>query len=104
MRLRTKEVAGGLVQGKVYHSTYLSMRATPTKEKSRFAVVVSKKISKRAVDRNRIRRLVYNSVHKILKEKVGEDKTQKTIFFVKKSILGVGIQDIIKDVRQILNS
>lgn len=49
------------IKGKTVRSGYLSLRfiKNPKSYSSRLAVVVSKKQSKRAVDRNRIRRRVY---------------------------------------------
>lgn len=41
------------------NSTYFSLRSAPGESQARFAVSVSKKVSKSAVVRNRVRRRVY---------------------------------------------
>lgn len=59
-RLTTQEVTA-LSQGKSVFGTLLSLRFIPA-EKSKFAVPVSKKVSVRAVDRNTLRRKVYDAL------------------------------------------
>lgn len=50
-------------KGKTIRTTKLSLVYAPNKfQKQRFAVVVSKKVCKKAVDRNRIRRRVYEAI------------------------------------------
>ncbi len=46
-------------RGRRYHSTHLTVVHTPTKELAKTAVVVSKKVTKSAVARNRLRRRLY---------------------------------------------
>lgn len=60
------------------------------KEK-KFGFVISKKISKRAVDRNRIKRLLTETVKKNLTK---FDEGIRGIFLVKKEILGRNLIDI----------
>lgn len=50
--------------GKTVRQGPLSLRfvTNPRRSKSRIAVVVSKKVAKRAVDRNRIRRRLYEAI------------------------------------------
>lgn len=56
-------------RGQTARSNFMSLRFAPSKNKGhRVAVVVSKKVDKSAVVRNRIRRRVYESVRKIDKE------------------------------------
>ncbi|MFA6158507.1 MAG: ribonuclease P protein component [Candidatus Paceibacterota bacterium] len=57
-RLTTKEVAA-LSKGKSVFGTLLSLRFI-TAEKSKFSVSVSKKVAPRAVDRNAVRRKLYD--------------------------------------------
>lgn len=66
---------------------------------SRFAFIVSKKISKKAVQRNRIRRILSEQVRLLLpKIKPGFDN----IFLVKKDILGKTSADVGREVKEIL--
>lgn len=50
-----------LSQGKSVFGTLFSIRFTPSQQ-TKFAVAVSKKISNKAVDRNRVRRRVYGAL------------------------------------------
>lgn len=53
--------------GKRIHSPELTLIVVQTKEPiSRFGFVVSKKTAKRAVDRNRIKRILRESIHHLL--------------------------------------
>lgn len=51
--------------GKRSHSPVFTLIHTPTTSPFRAAVVVSKKVAKRAVDRNRLRRRAYSVVAKM---------------------------------------
>ncbi len=62
-RLTTQEVTA-LSQGKSVFGTLISLRFLSA-GKSKFAVPVSKKVAPRAVDRNSIRRKVYNSLRDV---------------------------------------
>jgi ribonuclease P protein component, eubacterial len=55
--------------GKTERSTHMMMKSTPNsrREVSRFAVVVSKKVYKSAVKRNRIRRRVFEIIRLSIK-------------------------------------
>lgn len=56
-------------RGATYRSEFLSLRAAPSKKDDyRLAVVVSKKVSKFAVKRNRIRRRIYEIVRNYHKQ------------------------------------
>lgn len=53
--------------------------ATPNRKKSRAAVVVSKKVSKSAVIRNRIRRRIYEIIRPVL---ANTPKTHDVVFII----------------------
>jgi len=59
-------------RGKIFHSPHLTLRAfkqeEPCKERARFAFVVSKKVAKKAVERNTLKRKGYDAVHNIIKK------------------------------------
>jgi len=62
---------------------------------SRFSFVVSKKVDKRAVARNRIRRVLKESIRSVLpKVSNGYD----CIFIARKDMLGLGVNDILPTV------
>ena len=60
-------------------------------DEKKFGFIISKKISKRAVDRNRIKRLLAEVVRKNLDK---FEKGMRGIFLVKKEILGKGLIEI----------
>lgn len=58
-------------------------------QRDRFAVVVSKKIAKKAVDRNRIRRRMFESLRLTVKDRIvsGSEQAYDVVVIVKKNIL-----------------
>ena len=67
---------------------------------SRFAFIVSKKIHKKAVERNRIKRLLSESIWSLIKKiNPGFD----CLFLVKRAIIGQNLIMIRKEVRKILS-
>lgn len=60
-------------------------------EGKRFGVIISKKISKRAVDRNKIRRLVYSSVEEDLEK---FNNGTRIIFLVRPGIAGKKYEEV----------
>jgi ribonuclease P protein component len=71
-RLTTADITA-LSQGKSVFGTLLSLRFTPA-DRSKFAVSVSKKVASRAVDRNVIRRKVYDAI------KTAQDGLKTSVF------------------------
>lgn len=73
-RFHGRNSLNGVYQkGKAVRGDYISMRYLATKRKDyRLAVVVSRKVSKSAVKRNRIRRRIYEIVRLYKKEKSQE--------------------------------
>lgn len=52
-------------RGKVFHSPFLSIRILKTNsDKKRFSVLVSKKVSSKATERNKIKRLLREAIKK----------------------------------------
>lgn len=67
-RLTKKEFDRFFSSGRRYHTPLLTMVHTPT-EDFHGAVVVGKKVFKMAVDRNRLRRRLYNILYRLSQEK-----------------------------------
>lgn len=65
---------------------------------NRFGFVVSKKIDKRAVVRNRLKRVLRESVHDVLEANLGKD----VLFIVRKSFFDVPTQEITTMVKEVL--
>lgn len=76
-----------------------SLKILKNQDKSKFSVVVSKKISKSAVGRNTIKRRFFNAI----KENMSLFDTQNTYtFFIKKEAENTKNPYISKEIRQIL--
>ena len=78
-RLRTKEVEVTIQLGRSARAGVLSLKYAPTPGHSRCAVVVSKKVAKKATDRNNLRRRVYAAL-----ERVVLPKNIAAVFFVQR--------------------
>lgn len=86
-RLRLeKDIKTLFAKGKSVFGLFIGMKYRPNqRDVSRFAVVAGVKVSKKAVDRNRIKRQVRAIVHELLPEiKPGYD----VLLFAKKETLG----------------
>ena len=77
----------------------LSVLAGLGEEELKVGVIISTKISKKAVVRNRIRRILYDSVRAVLNK---IPRKSVLVFLAKKSAAGAEKEEIIKDVGQIL--
>jgi ribonuclease P protein component len=66
-RLTAREVREVIANGRSTRASVLSAKYMPAKQ-LRASVVVSKKVAKRAVDRNRVRRAVYRALGKVKAE------------------------------------
>lgn len=75
-------------KGTMYHSPIFSLVTINSEltenSQAQFGFIISKKISKKAVDRNRIKRLISSSLQKNLEK---FRKNLKGVFLVKRSIL-----------------
>jgi len=88
-------------KGKINYSPifgWLSLRKDDDLKK--FGFVISKKISKRAVDRNKIKRRLAESVKKHLDD---FDKGIRVVFLVKKEILNKKLVKIEEEVKKLMN-
>ena len=65
-RLSTTLFDKVLKQGKFFSGSMFTIRVLKAQGMSRFSVVISKKIAKKAVERNKIRRRVYSSLNTLL--------------------------------------
>jgi ribonuclease P protein component len=70
-----------------------------TEEKNQFGIIVSRKISKKAVERNKIRRLVYEAIR--LKQAVLVSKGLKIVVLANKSLLEKKYEEVEKEVEQV---
>ncbi|MCX6731554.1 MAG: ribonuclease P protein component [Candidatus Parcubacteria bacterium] len=88
-------------RGKIFSSPNLSLKIAPTTEKqSRFTFVVSSKVAKRAVDRNKIKRRARNIVRKFLPE---IKKQINAIIFFRKGAGKMTFSELEKEINDIFN-
>jgi ribonuclease P protein component len=98
MIAKRKEFEEVLVRGKMYQSDFFGMLVLEKdkKELTKFGLIVSRKVDKRAVVRNRIRRVILECVRQ------EEDKIKNgywVVFLVKKKMIGLGVEEIKKQMK-----
>lgn len=98
----------GLKSGKKEISRFFIIKKIPNQLSfSRFAIVTSKKCIKKAVDRNKIRRRIYESIRLNLKTTKSPQELSKTaediVLIAKKNILEATFSEIKKDLETIGN-
>lgn len=88
--------------GKAVRSRILTIKYTENKRRStpRFAVVVSKKVMKSAVRRNRIRRRLYGYIHTILPEMTPQ--TDIVFIVTSSEVLTMPHEQLVGEVEQLL--
>ncbi len=91
-------------EGKIYQSPFFGLivnkrQVTSDKEDaSRFGFIVSKRISRKAVERNRVKRLLSEAVRRLLPRiKLGWEG----VFLAKKTILGRGFKEVLREVERV---
>lgn len=86
-------------KGKLTEGPFFSLLVLDKQEKNgpKFGFIVSKKIDKRAVERNRIRRLLARAAREILPE---ARKDVRVIFLVKKRIKEAGLNEVLESLRR----
>lgn len=82
-------------ESQMIHGKFFSLLLAPSNKPPRFAFIVSKKIDKRATQRNHIRRLLAESVQSHL---LGIKKKADVVFLVKKVIADQDLETIKNEV------
>lgn len=97
-RLRVTHV---FKKGRRVGSPYFQWRILPTRAaKTRFSLMVTKKVGKRAVDRNRARRRVYEAIAKNLPEL---PKTcYDVVVLLNPSVLEAPFQSLVMEVKRLM--
>ena len=89
---------GKLYQGKLFS---LLVASQPEKNPSRFGFIISSKVHKKAVKRNRARRLLIEAIRPFLsKVRPGFD----AIFLAKKTIIGPELEEIKKETQKLFQA
>ncbi len=84
---RIKKTKTAVVQGKYFGLIFL-----PQREEKKFGVILSTKISKKAVERNRIKRLLFQALEQ---NPIGEEGW--FLFLAKKTSLEAKGEDLVKE-------
>lgn len=91
---RKDDIPNILEEGKEIKSQYFVIKYTNSDhEDNRFAIVVSSKISKKAVTRNRLRRQIFEII-RLNPEKISEKSPKNIIILVRKPILELKYEDL----------
>lgn len=91
-----------LKKGSLEKSTLFLIRFVKNNEAfNRFSLVVSKKIYKRAVDRNKLRRQIYEAIR--LSEESPDAQHFDFIFIPKKKIIDYNYSEIEKDISKFIS-
>lgn len=91
--------------GKSFHSDGITMFLGKEKQNDfpvKIGFVVSKKIHKRAVKRNRIKRLMRESIRLIIKENGFSDKYMSVIFVASSRLLGKTFKEVDAGIRKLV--
>ena len=89
---------GKLFQGRLFSLLVSGQEPVDRSQPSRFAFIISTKIHKRAVKRNRVRRFLIEAIRSLLpKIKPGFD----CVFLAKKAIVGKGLIEIKKETERL---
>jgi ribonuclease P protein component len=98
-RISRGEFQSLLKKGRSFHSPLFSLSISKDVPGERFAVVVSKKVAKKAVRRNKLRRWAYSILQKH-QDSIFSDVA--CIFFYKKTPEDISFQDVEKQIVDVL--
>ena len=90
-----------LTRGKIFHSPNITLRIRKNDSNNTvFSFVVSKKVAKKSVERNKLKRQGYSIIKEFLDKIKG---SYSYIFFLKKGIIGMKYKDIKNEIYSILD-
>ncbi|MEA4910877.1 Ribonuclease P protein component [bioreactor metagenome] len=102
--LFTKDTPNKVVRGVFFDIKYVSKKEESSKENFKFAIVLSQKNFKKAVERNKIRRQIFSILENYLKQQ--NLKKEANIYFLiypKKEIRKLKFLDLKKEVYNVLD-
>lgn len=101
-RVPREKIAYILKKGDSFKSQLFIVRLKPNQEThNRFRTIVSLKIDKKAVKRNKLRRQIYEAL-RLSEQENKQEQNYDLIIIPKKSILGAKYQDIEKDLKNLI--
>ena len=89
---KSKDIQTAFARGRTFFNPFFGIRFLPKVGEKRFTVVVSTKVYKSAVARNRLKRLV----REYLRKNLGAFKSGSYVISVKPRISGLPEKDIVK--------
>ena len=89
---KSKDIQTAFARGRTFFNPFFSIRFLPKPAEKRFTVVVSTKVYKRAVARNRLKRLV----REYLRKNLSSFKSGSYVIAAKPKITGLPEKDIVK--------
>ena len=97
----TRPEFGSITQGKRLHGRYFSLRVAPLiGDTAKFACVVSTKVARRAVERNRIKRRCRMVAQNLFSS---EHTSQAFVFYAKREALEATYEDVKRDMTDLLS-
>lgn len=87
---KSADVKKTTARGRSFFNPYFVLKHSPTTEPARVTVVVSVKVSKRAVDRNRIKRVIRET----LRKDITKFKPGNYAILVKQSAMKISSQEL----------
>ncbi len=105
-RIPRQEIPYILKKGASIKSALFIVRQVPNKTPfDRYRTIVSKKMDRSAVGRNKLRRRIYSAIQENIQQDFPDEKTQKhdIILIPQKKIVTASFQAITEDINQITN-
>jgi len=81
-------------KGKIIQGSFFGLIFKESSQSGKFGVIISNKISPKAVERNRIKRLLYRTV-----EDEMADETGLFLFLAKRNCVNAGLEEFEKEVK-----
>ena len=98
LRLRqSRHITRTIRQGKRHKLSFFAVLVRKTEYPSRATVIVSKKVTKSAVQRNRIKRRMRHAIAPIISQRFGYDM----VVFPECTVASCSYDDIVKDITQL---
>jgi ribonuclease P protein component len=98
-RLNKGDIEKVLKRGRSIDASLFRLKGVTEADSFAFSPIVSKKVSKSAVSRNKIKRIVFN----LIKELSFDNKKYKGVLFVKKNILEIPKEDLVKELKTLFS-
>lgn len=99
-KLTKEQLEHVIEKGRVFHSPLFTLRVIKTDSSGKLAAIVSKKVAKKAVDRNKARRWIYAAVRAVAAKSL---PPYHIALFAKEGIFRTDFSGIIESVKGIFD-